>query len=46
MPLRFVEKEFKLLGNDEDEDEDASKKDENDGFDLLTDQEISLVVEQ
>ena len=33
-------------GEDEDEDEDASENDENDEFDLSTDQEIPLVVEQ
>ena len=42
MPHRFVEEEFKLLGNDEDEDEDASENDENGKFDFLTDQEIPL----
>ena len=42
IPERFVEEEFKLLDDDENEDEDAS---ENDEFDLLTDQEIPLVVE-
>ena len=46
MPERFVEEEFKLLEEDEDEVEDASENDENDKFDLLTDQEIPLVVEQ
>ena len=30
MPEGFVEKEFKLLDNDEDEDEDARENDEND----------------
>ena len=33
-------------GEDEDEDEDASENNENDKFELLTDQEIPLVVEQ
>ena len=42
IPERFVEEEFKLLDDDENEDEDAS---ENDEFDLLIDQEIPLVVE-
>ena len=42
VPERFVEEEFKLLDDDENEDEDAS---ENDEFDLLTDQEIPLVAE-
>ena len=46
MPERFVEEEFKLLEEDEDEVEDASENDESDKFDLLTDQEIPLVVEQ
>ena len=46
MPQWFVEEEFKLLDDDEDEDEDASENDENDEFDLLTDQEIALVVEE
>ena len=46
MPQQFVEEEFKLLDNDEDEDEGASENDENDEFDLATDQEIPLVVEQ
>ena len=35
-----------LLQPHEDEDEDASGNDENDEFNLLTDQEIPLVVEQ
>ena len=43
---RFLEEEFKLLDEDEDEDEDASENDKNNEFDLLTDQEIALVVEQ
>ena len=38
LPQRFVEEEFKLLDDDEDEDKDASENDENDEFDLLTDQ--------
>ena len=42
IPERFVEEEFKLLDDDENEDEDPS---ENDEFDLLTNQEIPLVVE-
>ena len=42
IPERFVEEEFKLLDDDENEDEDPS---ENDEFDLLTDQETPLVVE-
>ena len=46
MPQRFVEEEFKLLDDDEDEDEDASESNEIDEFDLLTDQEIQVVVEQ
>ena len=46
MPQRFVEEEFKLLDDDEAEDEDASENDKNNEFDLLTDQEIPLVVEQ
>ena len=45
IPQRCVEKKFNLL-DDDDEDEDASENDENDEFDLLTDQEIPLVVEQ
>ena len=45
IPQRYVEKKFNLL-DDDDEDEDASENDENDEFDLLTDQEIPLVVEQ
>ena len=35
-----------LLGDDEDEDEDATENDENDKFDLLADKEIPLIVEQ
>ena len=46
MSQRLTEEEFKFLNDDEDEDEDASKNDENDEFDLLTDQDIPLVVEQ
>ena len=46
MCQRLTEEEFKFLNDDEDEDEDASENDENDEFDLLTDQEIPLVVEQ
>ena len=46
MSQRLTEEEFKFLNDDEDEDEDASENDENDEFDLLTDQEIPLVVEQ
>ena len=46
IPQRCAEKKFKLLDDDDDEDEDASENDENDEFDLLTDQEIPLVVEQ
>ena len=46
MPQRFVEEEFKLLDDDEAEDEDASENDKNNEFDLFTDQEIPLVVEQ
>ena len=46
MPQRLVEEEFKLLDGIEDEDEDLSKNDGNDEFDLLTDREIPLVVEQ
>ena len=30
IPERFVEEEFKLLDNDENEDEDASENDESD----------------
>ena len=41
IPQRFVEEEFKLLDGDEDVDEDVSENDENDEFDLLTDQEIT-----
>ena len=46
IPQRFVEEELNLLDDDKDEDEDASKNDENDEFDLSTDQEIPLVNEQ
>ena len=46
MPQQFVEEEFKLLDEDENEDEDASKNDENEIFDLLTYLKIPLVVEQ
>ena len=46
MSQRLTEEEFKFLNDDEDEDEDASENDENGEFDLLTDQEIPLVVEQ
>ena len=35
-----------LLDDDEDENEDARENDEIDEFDLLTDQKITLVVEQ
>ena len=42
----LVEEEFKFLDHDEDKDEDTSENDENDKFDLFTDQEIPLVVEQ
>ena len=45
VPQRFVDEESKLL-DDEDEDKDTSGNDENDEFDLLTDKEIPLVVEQ
>ena len=45
MSQRFGEEEFKSLEDDENDD-DASENDENDEFDLLTDQEIPLVVEQ
>ena len=44
MPQQFVEEEFKLLDEDEDEDGDASKNDENKIFDLF-DLKIPLVVE-
>ena len=37
MPQRFVEEKFKLLDDDEDEEEYASENDENYEFDLLTD---------
>ena len=46
MPQRFVVEEFKLLDDDNDEDENASENDENDEFDLLPDQEMPLLVEQ
>ena len=46
IPQRFVEEEFKLPDDDEDENEDASENHENDKFDYLTDQEVPLVVEQ
>ena len=36
----------KSKGEDEDEDEDASENDENEEFDVLSDQEIPLVVKQ
>ena len=45
MPQRFVEEGFKLLDDEENEEEDATENDENDEFDLLTDQEIRLVFE-
>ena len=45
MPQRFVEEEFKWLENGEDEDKDASENDENNKFDLLTDQGIPFFVE-
>ena len=32
MPQRFVEEEFKLLDDDENEDEDVSENDKNDEF--------------
>ena len=32
MPQRFVEEEFKLLDDDENEDEDGSENDKNDEF--------------
>ena len=46
MAQRFVEEEFKMLDDDEDENKDANENDVNDEFDLLTDQEIPLAVEQ
>ena len=45
MLQRFVEEEFKLIDDNEDDDEDAGESHENDKFDLLTDQEIPLFVE-
>ena len=39
IPEQFLEEEFKLLEDDEHEDEDASENNENNEFDLLTDQE-------
>ena len=44
-PQRFVEEEFNLLNSNEDGDKDASENDESNKFDLLTDQEVSLVVD-
>ena len=44
MPQGFVEEEFKLLDDDEDKDKDANENDENDEFNLLTNQEMPLVV--
>ena len=41
-PPRFVEEEFNLLNGDEDDAEDAN---ESNKFDLLPDQQVSLVVE-
>ena len=45
IPEQFLEEEFKLLEDDEHEDEDASENNENDEFELLTDHE-ALVLEQ
>ena len=45
-PQGFVEEELKLINDDEDKDEDANENDESDKFDLLTDQEITLVIDQ
>ena len=45
MLQRFVEEEYKLIDDNEDDDEDAGESNENDEFDLLTDQEIPLFVE-
>ena len=42
---RFVEEEYKLIDDNEDDDEDAGESNENNEFDLLTDQEIPLFVE-
>ena len=42
----FVKEEFKLLDDDEDENEGASKNDKNDEFEPFIDQETPLVVEQ
>ena len=39
IPEQFLEEEFKLLEDDEHEDEDASENNENDEFELLTDHE-------
>ena len=41
-PQRFVQAEFNLLNSDEDDAEDTN---ESNKFDLLPDQEVSLVVE-
>ena len=46
MPPWFVEEEFKWLDDDEGEDKDASENDENNKFDLLTDQQIPFFVER
>ena len=46
MPQRFVEEKLILLEGYDDEDEGESQNDETYQFDLLTDQEIPLVVEQ
>ena len=44
-PQRFVKEELNLLDDDEDEDEDGSESDENNEFDILTDQQIPLAAE-
>ena len=46
IPNNEIEEELKLIDDDEDKDEDANENDESDKFDLLTDQEIPLVIDQ
>ena len=44
--LNDLKRKNKLLDNDQDENEDESENNVNNESDLLTDQKISLVVEQ
>ena len=44
IPEQFLEEEFKLLEDDEHEDEDASENNENDKIDFSTDISCSAVL--